>query len=116
MYFLCHPSEYTSGTKCPTPFYFQDTALCIGGQMLNLHTAPEQQLNMATFSTLTITYQKSSVRGEVIVRGFFFALIIPAQLGPLANASCIFALTMLHPAPQNVHILIITDGAKSLVP
>jgi hypothetical protein len=69
VYFLCRPGEYTRATEGSTPFRFQDVALWIGGQRLDLHTAPEQQLHRATFSTLTFTDQKNAVRGEVIGQG-----------------------------------------------
>ena len=49
-----------------SPFRFCDVQLFVGGRRLQLQTAPEVEIQSATFATLTFTTQKNGVRGEVI--------------------------------------------------
>lgn len=46
-----------------------DVQLFIGNSRLDIFHAPEEQLNLATFVSLTFTDQKNGVRGEVIGLG-----------------------------------------------
>jgi hypothetical protein len=66
-FFLLRPGEYTDSPASDTsPFQLQDVQLFIGQQRLNLVTATDAQLLIATFSTLTFRDQKNGVCGEVI--------------------------------------------------
>lgn len=68
-FFLLRPGEYTDTSSDSTPFRFMDVQLFIGNSRLDIFHAPEEQLNLATFVSLTFTDQKNGVRGEVIGLG-----------------------------------------------
>jgi len=68
-FFLLRPGEYTSSPSDTTPFTLQDVQLFIGVYRLNLVTASEAEIHLATFGTLTFTTQKNGVKGEVIGLG-----------------------------------------------
>lgn len=68
-FFLLRPGEYCISPSDSTPFNLMDVQLFIGEQRLNLSTATTQQIQSATFATLTFTTQKNGVRGEVIGLG-----------------------------------------------
>ena len=66
-FYLLHPGEYTdtsSDEACP--FKLEDVQLFIGQQRINLATASDDLIQQATFASLTFTWQKNGVRGEVI--------------------------------------------------
>jgi hypothetical protein len=65
-FFLLRPGEYTGTTSDTSPFRFCDVQLFVGGRRLQLQTAPEVEIESATFATLTFTTQKNGVRGEFI--------------------------------------------------
>ncbi|KAL7525124.1 hypothetical protein ACHAWF_005367, partial [Thalassiosira exigua] len=68
-FFLLRPGEYTDSSSDTTPFTLEDVQLFVGTTRLNLWTAPECQLLLARFGSLTFTEQKNGVRGEVIGLG-----------------------------------------------
>lgn len=68
-FFLLRPGEYTDSPSDSTPFRFMDVQLFIGNSRLDIFHAPEEQLHLATFVSLTFTDQKNGVRGEVIGLG-----------------------------------------------
>jgi hypothetical protein len=63
-FFLLRPGEYTDNDG--DPFRLEDVQLFIGDTRLPLMTAPESELRLARFASLTFTTQKNGVRGEVI--------------------------------------------------
>jgi hypothetical protein len=63
-FFLLRPGEYTDNNK--DPFRLADTQLFIGDTRLDLARAPDSELQVAHFTSLTFTSQKNGVRGEVI--------------------------------------------------
>ena len=66
-FFLCRPGEYTDdsgGDACP--FKIEDVQLFVGLTRIDLATATDEEIRCATFVTLTFTWQKNGVRGEVI--------------------------------------------------
>ena len=65
-FFLLRPGEYTATKSDTTPFRLCDVRLSVGSQYLDIFTATPEQLNTATFASLTFTDQKNGVRGEVI--------------------------------------------------
>ena len=65
-FFLLRPGEYTATKSDTTPFRLCDVRLSVGSHYLDIFTATPEQLNTATFASLTFTDQKNGVRGEVI--------------------------------------------------
>ncbi len=63
-FFLLRPGEYTDNDG--NPFRLEDVQLFIGDTHLPLMTAPESELRLARFASLTFTTQKNGVRCEVI--------------------------------------------------
>ena len=63
-FFLLRPGEYTDNDG--DPFRLENVQLFIGDTRLPLMTAPESELRLARFASLTFTTQKNGVRGEVI--------------------------------------------------
>ena len=63
-FFLLRPGEYTYNDGYP--FRLENVQLFIGDTRLPLMTAPESELRLARFASLTFTTQKNGVRGEVI--------------------------------------------------
>ena len=63
-FFLLRPGEYTDNDG--DPFRLDNVQLFIGDTRLPLGTAPECELRLARFASLTFTTQKNGVRGEVI--------------------------------------------------
>jgi hypothetical protein len=68
-FFLCRPGEYTKPTGDNAPFRLQDVTFYVGNRRILAPLATEDDLNRATFVTLTFTTQKNAVRGEVIGLG-----------------------------------------------
>ena len=60
--FLFHSGEYTGSKSDRTMFHLKDIAFSCGCSVL-LATATEEDLQAATFVTLTFTTQKNGVRG-----------------------------------------------------
>jgi len=67
-YFLLRPGEYTAkATPEAHPFLLRNVQLFIGPtHRLDLVTAPDHQLQQATFATLTFSNQKNGVKDEVV--------------------------------------------------
>jgi hypothetical protein len=63
-FFLLRPGEYTDNDG--DPFHLENVQLFIGDTRLPLMTAPEPELRLARFASLTFTTQKNGVRGKVI--------------------------------------------------
>ncbi len=59
-FFLLRPGEYTDNDG--DPFRLEDVQLFIGNTRLPLMTAPESELRLARFASLTFTTQKNGVR------------------------------------------------------
>jgi hypothetical protein len=69
-FFLCRPGEYTVSSKPDScPFLLENVQLFIGNLRLDTFACTDQDLDSATFVTLTFTNQKNCVRGEVIGLG-----------------------------------------------
>jgi hypothetical protein len=65
-FFLCRPGEYTAPTGQNAPFRWTDITFYFGmRRVLAVNVTPDD-LDRATFVTLTFTTQKNAVRGEVI--------------------------------------------------
>lgn len=66
-FFLMRPGEYTDTTSDDAcPFKYEDVQLFVGEQRLDLATASDEMIRQATFASVTFTWQKNGVRGEVI--------------------------------------------------
>ncbi|KAL3808781.1 hypothetical protein ACHAXA_011404 [Cyclostephanos tholiformis] len=63
-FFLLRPGEYTDNDG--DPFRLENVQLFIGDTRLPILAAPECELRLARFASLTFTTQKNGVRGEVI--------------------------------------------------
>ncbi|KAL3809642.1 hypothetical protein ACHAXA_003728, partial [Cyclostephanos tholiformis] len=63
-FFLLRPGEYTNNDG--DPFRLENVQLFIGDTRLPILVAPECELRLARFASLTFTTQKNGVRGEVI--------------------------------------------------
>jgi hypothetical protein len=61
-FFLCRPGEYTKPTGNNAPFRLEDVTLYLGNRRILAPLATEDDLNRATFVTLTFTTQKNAVR------------------------------------------------------
>ena len=83
-FFLLRPGEYTGTNSEMSLFYFCDVQLFVGGRHLQLQTAPEVEIQSATFATLTFTTQKNGVRGEVIG----LSRSVNLQLCPVLSTIC----------------------------
>jgi len=69
-FFLMRPGEYTdSSSEDACPFKLEDVQLFIGQTRIDLATASDDLIRQATFASLTFTWQKNGVRGEVIGLG-----------------------------------------------
>ena len=66
-FFLMRPGEYTdTSSEDACPFKLEDVQLFIGQRRIDLATASDDLIRQATFASLTFTWQKNGVRGEVI--------------------------------------------------
>ena len=67
-FFLLRPGEHTkpSAQSDSAPFRLIDVTFQLGATNLPAATAPLEQLQLATFVTLTFTTQKNAVLGEVV--------------------------------------------------
>lgn len=68
-FFLLRPGKYTTMSSDSTPFRLVDLCLAIGGNYVDIWTAPVTTLGAATFVSLTFITQNNAVRGEVIAIG-----------------------------------------------
>jgi hypothetical protein len=96
-FFLCRPGEYTAPTGNNAPFRLIDVTFYVGSRRILAVNATADDLNRATFVTLTFTTQKNAVRGEVIGLGLSGD---PFVCPVLATARQVRHL-LLHNAPPN---------------
>jgi hypothetical protein len=68
-FFLCRPGEYTKPTGNNAPFRLEDVTSYVGNCRALAPLATEDDLNRATYVTLTFITQKNDVRGKVIGLG-----------------------------------------------
>ncbi|MGH9726648.1 MAG: hypothetical protein ACRD41_16445, partial [Candidatus Acidiferrales bacterium] len=68
-FFLLRPGEFTTGPTNSHPFRLKDVQLWLGGQRVDILQVHPEELQGATFATLTFSNQKNGVRGEVIGHG-----------------------------------------------
>jgi hypothetical protein len=68
-FFLCRPGEYTAPTGQNAPFRWTDVTFYVGMRRVLAVNATSDDLDRATFVTLTFTTQKNVARGKVIGLG-----------------------------------------------
>jgi len=65
-FFLLPAGKYTDASNDSHPFTLSSVQLFVRPRRLDLVNATDQELNAATFASLTFDTQKNGVRGEVI--------------------------------------------------
>ena len=98
-FFLLRPGEYMGTNSEMSLFYFCDVQLFVGDRHLQLQTAPEVEIQSATFATLTFTTQKTACEARSLDSAAMSTCNSVLSSPPFVE-SCAFDITLRQQLPS----------------